>query len=104
MSIRNNRLNNKAESSRTALSTNQQNQRNMENSAIEASLAYKTRAVVEDVRPRNTAYAYAPKQEKFKVYNKKLHHRLQLLKLTTQLFFYSNGVSTTITPTILLLK
>lgn len=60
MSIRNNRLNNQAESSRTALSTNQQNQRNMENSAIEASLAYETRAVVEDVRPRNTCLCLCP--------------------------------------------
>ncbi|CEP16211.1 hypothetical protein, partial, partial [Parasitella parasitica] len=50
----------------TAINVNQQHIYNQENAAIEASLAYETRTVVETIRPVNTVYAYLPKQNKFK--------------------------------------
>lgn len=64
---------NQAESSRMAASMmDPQNRYNMENASIEASLAYETRNVVENIRPVNTIYAYLPKQKKFKVHAIKL--------------------------------
>lgn len=66
MNSSNNGLNiNNAESSRMA----NQHTHDMANAAIEASLACQTRALVENIRPVNTNYAYLPKQEKFKVNN-----------------------------------
>ena len=59
---------NHTETTRMALNADQQRIHNMENAAIEASLACETRSVVERIRPINTIYAYIPKQEKFKVY------------------------------------
>jgi hypothetical protein len=64
--------NNQAESSRMASNMNQQLRFNMENAAVEASLAYETRGVVESIRPVNTINAYLPKQAKFRVCNTKL--------------------------------
>ncbi|KAG2211038.1 hypothetical protein INT45_013577 [Circinella minor] len=57
---------NHTESTRMAFNANQQRIHNMENAAIEASLACETRSIVERIRPVNTIYAYIPKQEKFK--------------------------------------
>ncbi|KAG2202818.1 hypothetical protein INT45_001531, partial [Circinella minor] len=58
--------NNHTESTRMAFNADQQRIHNMENAAIEASLACETHSVVERIRPVNTIYAYIPKQEKFK--------------------------------------
>ncbi|KAI9481581.1 MAG: hypothetical protein EXX96DRAFT_608258 [Benjaminiella poitrasii] len=43
----------------------QQGRHTMENAAAETSIAYETRALVENIRPRNTIYAYLPKQAKY---------------------------------------
>ncbi|CAO3631945.1 unnamed protein product [Mucor hiemalis] len=53
-------------SSNAITTMNEQLAHNMENAAIEAALACETRAVLEQTRPRNTIYAYIPRQEKFK--------------------------------------
>ncbi|KAI8638886.1 hypothetical protein BD408DRAFT_422411 [Parasitella parasitica] len=66
MNHSNNTSNNQTESSGMVSSMDQQIRYNMENAAVEASLAYETRSVVEGVRPVNTIHAYVPKQEKFK--------------------------------------
>ena len=54
-----NRFNfNRPESSNMSSSTEQQTFHNQENAAIEASLAVRTRRVIETIRPANTNSAY----------------------------------------------
>lgn len=55
-------------SSHRATTVKQQHIYNQKNAAIEASLTYETRSVVETIRPVNTVYAYIPTQNKFKVH------------------------------------
>jgi len=76
-----------AESSRMASSMDQQHQFNMENAAAEASLAYETRDVVEKIRPRNTIYAYLPKQKKFQVHKMSIYSHI--LRTNTRGFIIS---------------
>lgn len=61
------RTRNRAESINAVSALQQQSDHNRANAAAEASIAYETRALVEDIRPKNTIYAYLPKQAKYTV-------------------------------------
>ncbi|KAG2209610.1 hypothetical protein INT45_007237 [Circinella minor] len=92
--------NSHTESTRMAFNADQQRIHNMENAAIEASLACETRSIVERIRPVNTIYAYIPKQEKFKKWCVERHYpndivsEMKIVRYVKELF--EKGMQSTV--------